>query len=74
MHISESNTAIIEKDKELQVRYEKIFKLETELNETKLSLNYIERDFKRQEDGLNLKMKEMDKMFKENEALREELA
>ena len=51
----------------------KNFKLETDLSETKLQLNYIERDFKRQEEGMGTKLKEMDRLYKENETLREEL-
>lgn len=51
-----------------------MFKIESDLQETKLNLNYIERDFKRQEDGMGSKLKEMDKLYKDNETLREELS
>lgn len=38
-----------------------------------MNLNYVERDYKRQEDGMGSKLKELDKLYKENETLREEL-
>ena len=62
------------RDNQLQERQQQIFKVEGELAETKLNLGYVERDFKRQEDGMGEKLKEMDRLYKENETLREELS
>ena len=62
------------RDNQLQEKQQQIFKVEGELAETKLNLGYVERDFKRQEDGMGAKLKEMDRLYKENETLREELS
>ncbi|CDW91589.1 UNKNOWN [Stylonychia lemnae] len=74
LKIEELNDDIGQRDSTLAEKSAHIFKIEQELAETKLNLSYVERDFKRQEDGMGSKLKEMDKLYKENETLREELS
>jgi len=58
---------------DIQEKLNQIYKLEEELGETKMNLNYIERDYKRQEDGMASKLKELDKLYKENENFKTQL-